>query len=168
MTEPVLQPLTEADFTPLAALASTIWHAHYSSIVSTAQIDYMLAGRYTPENLRTYINAEDRWLELLKLDTRPIGYCSCSLLPDGTTMKLQQLYLLSEFRGRGYGSLMLRHIEARTRALGRSVIMLTVNKQNHTAIAIYQKSGFRIKQEAVFDIGNGFVMDDYVMEKVLA
>ena len=44
---------------------------------------------------------------------------------------------------------------------------MQVNKANVRAIAAYKKAGFHIAQEAVFDIGHGFVMDDYLMEKLI-
>jgi ribosomal protein S18 acetylase RimI-like enzyme len=50
---------------------------------------------------------------------------------------------------------------------GRSTLTLQTNKRNVDAIAFYHKAGFTVREEAVFDIGNGFVMDDYVMKKVL-
>ena len=162
-----LEPITEADFDTLARLGETIWRSHYSSIISMAQIDYMLSGRYTPENLRAYLRADDRWLELLRLDGGPVGYCSYALSATPGEMKLEQIYLLEECRGKGLGGLMLRHVEARARQRGCRVLMLTVNKHNAGSIAVYRKSGFSLREEAAFDIGNGFVMDDYVMEKLL-
>ena len=162
-----LEPITEADFDTLARLGETIWRSHYSSIISMAQIDYMLSGRYTPENLRAYLRADDRWLELLRLDGGPVGYCSYALSATPGEMKLEQIYLLEECRGKGLGGLMLRHVEARARQRGCRVLMLTVNKHNAASIAVYRKSGFSLREEAAFDIGNGFVMDDYVMEKLL-
>lgn len=167
MSDAVLVPLTEADFEPLARLADTIWRAHYGPLIGLAQVEYMLKGRYTPEKLRTYLGASDRWLRLLKLDGERIGYCSYSLTATPGEMKLEQLYLLESFKGRGLGGLMLRHVEAEARAHGCATLMLTVNKGNTGSIAVYKKSGFTVREEAVFDIGNGFVMDDYVMEKRL-
>ena len=95
------------------------------------------------------------------------GYCSYSLSEAPEELKLEQLYLLAQCRGTGLGRVMLEHVEARARELGRHVIMLTVNKHNTGSIAVYRKSGFTVREEAVFDIGNGFVMDDFVMEKRL-
>jgi hypothetical protein len=43
---------------------------------------------------------------------------------------------------------------------------LNVNKYN-SAQDFYKKLGFCIDYEEVIDIGNGYVMDDYVMEKEL-
>jgi len=162
-----LDPITEADFETMARLGETIWRSHYSPIIGTAQVEYMLAERYSPENLRAYLDADDRWMELLRLDGRPVGYCSHALSAAPGEMKLEQIYLLEECRGKGLGGLMLRHVEARARQRGCRVLMLTVNKHNAASIAVYRKSGFGVREEAAFDIGNGFVMDDYVMEKLL-
>ena len=167
MSDAVLVPLTEADFEPLAQLAEEIWRAHYGPLIGLPQVEYMLKGRYTPERLRTYLNAPDRWLRLLRLDGETLGYCSYALTATPGELKLEQLYLLEAFKGRGLGGLMLRHVEAEARARGCGTLMLTVNKGNAGSIAVYQKSGFTVREEAVFDIGNGFVMDDYVMEKRL-
>ncbi len=165
MSDAVLVPFTEADCELLARLAATIWRAHYGPLIGLAQVEYMLNGRYTPEKLRSYLNAPDRWLRLLKLEGETIGYCSYALAPG--EMKLEQLYLLEAYKGRGLGGLMLRHVEAEARAHGCGTLMLTVNKRNTDSIAVYRKAGFTVREEAVFDIGNGFVMDDFVMEKRL-
>jgi ribosomal protein S18 acetylase RimI-like enzyme len=162
-----LDALTAADFEELAQLAGTIWRAHYSKIISSAQVDYMLAGRYTPEKLRLYLNADDRWLMLLRLDNETIGYCSYALTGNPGEMKLEQLYLLPELQGQGLGRLMLRHVEEQAQARGCRTLVLQVNKRNDIAVAFYRKAGFTVRKEAVFDIGGGFVMDDYVMEKAL-
>ena len=127
----------------------------------------MLADRYTPEKLRPYLNADDRWQMLLRIDDRAVGYCSYALTEVHGEMKLEQLYLLPEYYGQGMGRLMLRHVEEQAKMRGCSRLVLQVNKHNDIAVAFYRKAGFIVCEEAVFDIGNGFVMDDYVMEKAL-
>jgi ribosomal protein S18 acetylase RimI-like enzyme len=122
--------------------------------------------------LRPYLNADDRWLMLLRIDNQLVGYCSYALAGDlgerkFGEMKLEQIYLLPECYGQGLGKLMMRHVEQQARARGCRTLALQVNKRNAVAIAFYRKAGFTVREEAVFDIGNGFVMDDYVMEKVL-
>ena len=162
-----LDPLSEADFDTVADLADRIWRSHYITLISMAQIDYMLDGRYAPGRLRGYVDSQARWLWVLRVDGVQAGYCSCSLGDDADAMKLEQLYLLADYQGKGLGGAMLRHVEAKTRELGRTRLYLTVNKGNAGSIAVYLKSGFVVREEAVFDIGNGYVMDDYVMEKRL-
>lgn len=44
---------------------------------------------------------------------------------------------------------------------------LNVNKHNAVAIAAYERCGFRIASGVEIDIGGGFVMDDWVMERAL-
>ncbi len=162
-----LKAITEADFETLAQLGERIWREHYSKIISMAQIMYMLSGRYAPDNLRSYLNADDRWLKLVTLDETAVGYCSYSVTKEPSEMKLEQLYLLEECRGKRLGLMMLNHVENQAREMGLKVLMLQVNKQNTDSIAFYKKAGFTIREEAAFDIGNGYVMDDYVMEKLL-
>lgn len=162
-----LEAITEADFKTVANLAATIWRSHYSTIVSVEQIDYMLSGRYTPENLREYLNSKDRWFEIFWLGEKPVGYCSYSLTSNSGEMKLEQLYLLEGYRGQGLGGLMLRNVEAEARKKNILLLILQVNKRNEDSIAIYCKVGFQVREEAIFDVGNGYLMDDYVMEKAI-
>ncbi|MEQ1852318.1 MAG: GNAT family N-acetyltransferase, partial [Chthoniobacteraceae bacterium] len=75
------------------------------------------------------------------------------------------LYVLPDQQRKGHGRRMLGHICARARSLGASGVWLQVNKRNERAIRAYLKAGFHIEKEAVFDIGNGFVMDDYLMAR---
>lgn len=165
-TEPRLEPLSEEDFATVAALGGEIWREHYTKLIGAEQVEYMLGERYSPERLRPYLGANDRWFRLLWTDAGAVGYCSYALTTP-TEMKLEQLYLKSSARGTGAGGLMLRHVESEARARGRKTLMLTVNRDNQGAIAVYRKFGFTVREEVVIDIGGGFVMDDFVMVKPL-
>ena len=166
-----LTPVVEPEFDVLRELAGTIWRQHYAGIITVAQIDYMLAGRFSDEALREHIQAADRWLELLRVGEKPVGYCGYELAGmdgDGSAavdLKLGQLYLLESHRGMGLGRHMLRHVEVRARELGRRALWLQVNKKNAAAMRFYRSAGFEVIRQAVFEIGGGFVMDDYVMAK---
>lgn len=162
-----IAPVEEADFGVLAQLAREVWLAHYAKFVSREQLEYMLAARFSEANLRRYLDESDRWLELLRVDGEMVGYCSYSLTNKPKEMKLEQLYLRPALHGRGLGKLMMQYVEARAREMSCVTLMLTVNKRNEGSIAVYRKSGFTVREAAQFDIGNGFVMDDYVMEKRL-
>ena len=170
-----LTPMTEPGYPVLRELAYTIWQQHYAEIISADQIDYMLAGRFSDEALREHVQAVDRWLELLRLSGIPVGYCGYELASmDGggseaspATMKLGQLDVLETHRGVGLGRFMLGHVEGRARELHRRALWLQVNKRNTGAINFYRAAGFEVVREAVFEIGGGFVMDDYVMAKRL-
>ena len=47
---------------------------------------------------------------------------------------------------------------------GLDKIWLTCNKNNTKTLDIYKHLGFEIVREEVTDIGEGYVMDDYVLE----
>jgi ribosomal protein S18 acetylase RimI-like enzyme len=163
-----LLPITEADFPVVRDLATDIWRRHYTGIISAAQIDFMLARRFADESLRAYLGVADRWLEVLRVSGTPVGYCSSELIADAPAeLKLGQLYVRESSRGTGLGAFMLAHVEARAREHGRDVVVLQVNTQNRQAIAFYEAAGFTVRHAAVFDIGEGFVMDDFVMAKTL-
>jgi diamine N-acetyltransferase len=162
-----LTPLTAADFEPLASVARQIWLEHYITIITAAQIEYMLSGRFTSQNLQRYIGAQDKWLYVLRVSGRLVGYCSFARTTSPDEIKLEQLYVLPAFHGRGLGKRMLRFVELESIARGCRTLMLQVNKQNTKSIDVYRRGGFRVREEVVVDIGNGFVMDDFIMEKAL-
>ena len=162
-----LRALEERDFDSVRELARTIWLAHYITIITTAQIEYMLSGRFTVENLRRYLDSRERWMDVLECDRSLAGYCSYALTSDPGEMKLEQLYLLPQMHGRGFGHQMLQHVEQIARREGARRLVLQVNKRNDKALAFYRRANFTVWKEFVFDVGQGYVMDDYVMVKDL-
>lgn len=163
-----LLPLAPADIPAIRRLAHVIWPEAYASVIGRDQIDYMLAARCTDAALGAYVGAADRWFDVLRVAGEPAGYCSCAVSPEKGVLKLEQLYLAAAHRGRGLGRLMLEHVEHHGRALGRHTVVLQVNRRNFPAIAFYRRTGFTVREAAVFDIGGGFVMDDFLMAKPLA
>ncbi len=163
-----LTPVTEHEFPAVHELAETIWRQHYTEIITPEQIDYMLAGRFSDDALRDQLQAPYKWLELLRLSGTPVGYCGYELSrEDPDALKVGQLYVLENHRGKGLGRFMLGYVEKRARELGLHRLVLQVNKRNTGAIAFYRRAGFEVVREAVFEIGAGFVMDDYVMGRGL-
>lgn len=53
------------------------------------------------------------------------------------------------------------------REQGLVALYLTVNRENAGSIAAYLAMGFRKVREQVTDIGEGYVMDDFIMEKAV-
>jgi ribosomal protein S18 acetylase RimI-like enzyme len=71
--------------------------------------------------------------------------------------------LLPETQGKGFGKFMINEVIKIAKSNNQKGIYLNVNKYN-TAKFFYEKLGFVISKEEVIDIGNDYVMDDYVME----
>jgi len=161
-----IAPACESDLPAISALAGRIWRAFYPAILSTAQIEYMLAQMYALDTLRDELRSGIRYERLL-VNGELAGFASYGLAALPGTFKLHKLYLHPDCHGRGLGSLLLRHCERAVRDAGASRMVLNVNKHNTRAIAAYQRNGYQTTEAVVVDIGGGFVMDDYVMTKAL-
>jgi GNAT superfamily N-acetyltransferase len=148
-------------------LAERIWRAHYPGIISDAQIDYMLARGYSAEALARFVDATDAGLTLALLDDTPVGFAAWYRTGTGPDeeVKLDKLYVLPEQHARGIGRTLIEHVEQEARAAGCQRVILNVNKHNAGSIAAYRRCGFTVRGPVVVDIGGGFVMDDFVMEK---
>ena len=153
------------DVAAISALAREIWYAHYTAIISKAQIEYMLVQRYDPEIIRAELERRDVWWDKLLVEGRMAGFASCFLTGNAGEMKLDKLYVHQDYQRKGGGGMLLDRVLGIARAYGCATLMLAVNKHNATAIAAYRKYGFRIAESVVKDIGGGFVMDDYIMVK---
>jgi diamine N-acetyltransferase len=149
----------------ISRLADIIWGHHYPGIISEAQIDYMLKRMYGVDVLRQELESAVVY-NCLFADSELVGYSAHS--PAVNEMKLHKLYVHPAHQRKGFGSLLLVEVERDTRARRYETLILAVNKANQQAIAAYRKHGFTIREAVVVDIGGGFVMDDYVMEKKMA
>ncbi len=162
-----IEPLASEDVERLAALAGDIWRAHYPGIISAAQIEYMLAQRYDPAVMREELRRGDIWWDKLLVDGEMAGFSSYFLTGVPGEMKLDKLYVHQHRQRQGCGGMLIARAASVARAQGCSRLTLAVNRQNRPAIAAYLKHGFRIAGAAVKDIGGGFIMDDYLMEKAI-
>jgi ribosomal protein S18 acetylase RimI-like enzyme len=160
-----ISPLSEEDIPALIELAREIWYAHYPSIITVEQIEYMLGQRYTPAVIRAQLASDSAWWDKLSVDGAMVAFAAYESGEDPCALKLDKLYVRTDLQGRGYGSMLMRHVEEQARARGCTRLYLQVNKNNRSAIEAYLKNGFTVGQSATFDIGGGFYMDDYVMVK---
>jgi GNAT superfamily N-acetyltransferase len=157
---------SEEHLPAIAELARLIWHECYPGIITRDQIDYMLAKMYSLETLRAELQSGIRYKRLL-IDENLSGFASFGTMEQADVFKLHKLYLHPKQHGHGFGTALLQHCENEARNLGARRLLLNVNKRNSKAIDMYQRNGFSITDSVVSDIGNGFVMDDYVMSKSL-
>lgn len=148
----------------IESLAKEIWEEHYIAIVGKPQVDYMLA-KYQSKNAIFEQIKEGCKYYLISNNNCNIGYIGICL--KDSHLFLSKIYVKSEFRGMGYGKMAISFIEQLTKENGLNSIKLSVNKNNVNSITAYKKQGFKIIDARVINIGNGFVMDDYEMEKIL-
>ncbi len=147
-------------------LGREIWHACYPGIISDAQIDYMLSIWYQTTAMAHEMAARDVWYALVEAEAQgAVGYLSFELYPGSDVVFINKLYLQPTVHGLGLGALTLDWTAGRARELGARRLQLRVNKRNAVAIRAYRRAGFDFLEDVCTDIGSGFVMDDFLMEK---
>lgn len=162
--KPSIRYARREDLPALADLARKIWWAVYPEIISRGQIEYMLDRGYDLSVLEAELDSGIHF-PLLWQGKTLIGLASYGPVGDGSEAKLHKIYLDPSWHGQGLGRQLLAWIENEAADRNYRAIILQVNKRNVRAIAAYRRRGFRVRDEIVVDIGNGFVMDDYLMEK---
>ena len=98
---------------------------------------------------------------------RIVGYTGGHVETDTNRFFISKIYLLKEHRGEGLCSATVRFYKRLARERGLDALYLTVNKRNEMAIRAYKAKGFEVIDAAETDIGDGYIMDDYIMEKKL-
>jgi diamine N-acetyltransferase len=156
-----------ADIPEIQRLAHEIWHRHYPGIITDAQIDYMLAAGYSTEALTRALGAPGAGIAMAQSQGRTVGFAAWCPAPATRQMKLEKLYVLPQHHRAGIGRALIEHVVSLARAGRCASVTLNVNRGNTGAIAAYERCGFRIKERGDFPIGNGFVMEDYVMVRDL-
>ena len=155
----------ESAASAVAALADEIWREHYTPIIGIEQVEYMLSKFQSAEQIHADIKNDDYiyfTAKHIKHD-KLVGYAACK--PEENYLLLSKIYVLKDYRRNGFSRSFLDEAIALCRwEYGFDRIRLTVNKNNSGAIAAYQKMGFETIDAVKTDIGEGFFMDDYIME----
>lgn len=154
---------TEKDIPLLRELAEKSWKSAYANILSPEQIDYMLAEMYSEKEISSQLQNSDYHYYLILNNEIPAGFMGFELNYEKETTKLHRIYLLEEFKGQGLGKKGLNFLKEKVKENVNYRIILNVNK-NNPAIKIYESQGFKVLSKGIFNIGNGYVMDDFLLE----
>lgn len=159
-----ITPGTLKDIEIISDLAQRTWPVAYRNVIPHAQIAYMLDLMYSPNALEKQMASEHRFF-IARHENIPCGFASSG---EGapTVFRLHKLYVLPEFQGRGIGRTLLHTVEKFAQQAGAEWIELNVNRKN-PARNFYLRENFEDFKMEVIDIGNGFIMDDFVMRKRL-
>ena len=160
------QAENQEDIVTVAALAKEIWHRHYDCLLGAEQVHYMVGKFQSQEAVAEQI-AQGMIYKIALWDGQPVGYYAVKKEPEKSKIFLSKVYIDKAHRGRGIATVMLRDILNIAEEAGLKSIYLTVNKNNKNSIAVYEKMGFRKVDEKKADIGDGFFMDDYIMEQAI-
>ncbi len=155
-----LKKASVAELKRIQEMAHVIWMQHYPEIIGINQINYMLNKMYSLESLSEQVESKKHEFYFILNGQTEVGFVSINKLDADTTM-IQKFYINQLLAGKGVGTLAFKEL---LKQVSTKKIQLTVNRQNYKSINFYFKNGFKILHVADFDIGNGYVMNDFVME----
>jgi len=144
-------------------LTKKIWPVAYGEILSKAQLDYMIDKFYNEPALRELIQKGHVFYLAQDENEKYVGFVSYEINSEPNKTKIHKIYVLPETQGTGLGRQFFELVKEKAIENNQKAIFLNVNKYNK-AIHFYTKLGFTKVKDEVIDIGNGYVMDDYVME----
>lgn len=145
-------------------MALQIWPVAYGHILTRQQLNYMLDLIYDEEALKKQMQEGHRFL-IAHGKGDAVGFASYSEMEPGV-FKLHKLYVLPSQQRKGTGKFLIEYIINDIKTKAALTLRLNVNRHN-TAKIFYEKLGFVVIASEDVEIGNGYFMNDYVMEKRL-
>jgi GNAT superfamily N-acetyltransferase len=162
-----LVPVTTSEqVADVARMAREVWYEYYVPLIGRAQVDYMVPKFQSAEAMQSQIDSGYEYFQI-RQSGENVGYAAIRYEASDARLFISKLYLLAAHRKSGAGRESLAMIERMARERGATHLWLTVNKGN-PSVRAYERLGFQIAEAIVMDIGGGFVMDDYRMEKAIA
>ena len=163
---------TQEYFPIIQNIAKEAWPVAFGNILSQKQINYMMEMMYSSDSLINQTHNLSHTFILSCLDSGSTleytGYASYELNHNNQrNLKLHKLYLLPNFKGRGIGKLLISHIEVVAKQNNMDFVILNVNRYN-PSVGFYLNNGYSIMDSVDIDIGEGFLMEDYIMGKSIS
>jgi ribosomal protein S18 acetylase RimI-like enzyme len=160
-----IRQATPDDILLINGIASVVWPATYSNMMSKEQLDYMFNMMYSPDAIKTQMLEKKHNYFILFENNIPSGYISVHIV-DNTILYLEKIYVLPSAQGKGFGVMLIDTAKNFAATHSLKSIRLNVNRDNKSRY-FYEHLGFEIISRRDLHIGSGFYMNDYIMEKQL-
>ena len=141
--------------------AKDVFVDYYTNLIGETQARYM-ANLFLSEDAMEKLISDGAIFKLIKDNDELVGFIE--YVKEKDRVFLSKLYVRKDSRHIGIGKLMLEDCITYTKENKLNKIYLTVNKANTSSINVYDHLGFKRIDAVINDIGNGYVMDDYIME----
>jgi ribosomal protein S18 acetylase RimI-like enzyme len=152
------------DIQSIQNIAFETWPSAYGDILKVEQIDYMLNLMYNKEVLQKQME-ESQTFVIIKEENEDLAFVSFETDYDKQAQtKIHKIYITPAAQGKGLGKILIEETESQAIKKRNNKLLLNVNRQNK-ARYFYEKLGFKIAYSEDIEIGNGYLMNDYVMVK---
>jgi len=159
-----IKQIESKDWQIIQDLAFAIWPKVYKNIVSTEQLYFMLGWKYSQDGLiKSFKDGHLFYLAIDEISQKPLGFCSIEHnCGHQHHTKVHKIYVLPDHHKKGIGYQLLSYVKNEAIMEEADLLFLNVNKDN-PAIEFYKRFGLEITSSEVIEIGQRYVMDDYVM-----
>lgn len=159
--------IRKADITDIPSIqqvAQITWPPTFGKILSSEQIIYMLEMMYSSTALSHQMNTGQTFLLALE-ENHVLGYASYEFDYKGESKtKIHKIYVLPDTQGKGVGRQLIEEVGLLAKEQGQIALSLNVNRFNR-ALTFYEHLGFVTVGEEDIAIGQGYLMEDYILEK---
>jgi diamine N-acetyltransferase len=153
------------DIKTIQDIAHATWPITYGEILSKEQLDYMMDLIYSDDSLMKQIQKQEQLFYMIFDASLIMAFIAIEhKYKNEAVTRIHKIYLLPETQGKGIGTLILAEIEKLAIENNSELLSLNVNRFNK-ALSFYNKQGFEIVAEENIAIGNGYLMEDFRMEK---
>lgn len=162
-----IEKASTEDIKTVQAIAKETWAVTFVEILSQSQIGYMLEMMYSTEAIIKQMTEQNHVFFLASEGDKSVGYLSVEANYKGQSKtKIHKIYILPSAQGKGIGKLLIEKATQVAKEHQNQALSLNVNR-NNIAVKFYETVGFTIVGQENIDIGNGFLMEDYIMDKQL-
>jgi len=158
-----IEKIKENGLKRIQALALKTWESTYKKILSPEQLNYMFNKMYSSETLLERLNSKNEFY-ILKNELDDLGFTE--IIIEDISIYISKIYIDPKFQKKGYGLKLIEFIENRATKLTKNYITLNVNRYNK-ALDFYKHIGYTIDKSIDIEIGEGYLMEDYIMKKEL-
>lgn len=147
-------------------IAKITWPVAFGEILSEQQLAYMMEMMYSLDVLEKQFQGGHEFY--LYFDTkRAVGFMGIEKnYKNENQLKIHKLYILPTEQGKGIGEKFIQYAE--NKCLEEQIPKLTLNVNRYNkAVRFYEKLGFKNVKTEDIEIGNGYLMEDFVMEKLI-
>ncbi|WP_082886679.1 GNAT family N-acetyltransferase [Flavisolibacter tropicus] len=153
------------DINSIRNLALEIWPKTYAETYSPQQVIYMLNKWFSEASLQRQMTIGHQY-HIINAGNQSIGFASYSEVAP-SVYKLHKIYILPAYQGLGAGKFTMDKIIAELTAKKAAALTLNVNQYN-PAKAFYEQLGFTVAKTEFSEVGNGYFINDFVMELKLS
>lgn len=153
----ILQPVNADQIKPLQAICNLAYAQSFADHWEQNGLELYLEDQFGTKRLIQDLADPLIAYYLIKYEEKIAGFIKIKLEAalDGfettKTAELEKFYILQEYKGLGIGKTALRMLMQFLAGLQKMQLFLCVIDTNHTAIAFYQKMGFKFHSKTELD-----------------